>query len=115
MSVASQLPHISEARPLQNSDHKLIEEITEVLKKHDALSRFGLVLLHQHFPINHETEVLVESTDEEGRVQMTRPVPKKELSSLEYTETSWRFDTGEPLMACVCVKGPWGHSHYGRG
>ncbi len=108
------LPDISEAQPLNKNDKPLVDEIVSVLKKHNALDRFGLTLLHQHFTVA-EDEVLVESVDTEARLQSIRPLKKIELGELNYTETSWRLDSGEPMMACVCVKTQNSHSHQSRG
>jgi hypothetical protein len=116
----SQLPDISHAKPLTDADKPLIDELINVLRRHDALDRFGLTLLHQHFDIS-EDEVLLETTDRQSREQLIRPVWKSDLESVEYTETSWRLDTGRPMMACVCVyesdgKGGRTHTgHYSRG
>ncbi len=38
-------------RPLTESDAPMVKELAEVLKKYDALDRFGLTLLHQHLMI----------------------------------------------------------------
>jgi len=108
------LPDITEASPLGDNDKPLVNELVSVLRKHNALDRFGLTLLHQHFPISDD-EVLVESVDVEARMQSIQPLKKTELSDLNYTETSWRLDSGEPMMACVCVKMGDQHSHQGRG
>lgn len=108
------LPDITEAKPLGSQDKPLVDELVMVLKKHNALDRFGITLLHQHFPIS-EDEVLVESVDSAARVQSITPMKKAELGALNYTETSWRLDSGEPMMACVCVKSGDEHSHQSRG
>lgn len=110
----AQLPDISEVVPLGEVDQPMVDEIVAVLKKHNALDRFGLVLLHQHFPVGDD-EILVESTDVEGRLQTTQPVKKEEITNLPCTETSWRLDTRKPTMACVCIRYEDGHSHQSRG
>lgn len=101
---------------MSNSDKECVSEIMEVLKKHNALKRFGLSLLHQHFD-TAEDEILVEITDATNRVQTIRPIKKSELKEFSVTETSWRMDTGSVLTVCVCVNygGDMGHSHQGRG
>lgn len=114
MQIASPLPHISEAIPLSGEDKPLVDEIVRVLKKYKAERRFGLSLLHQHFDIGSD-EVLVESTDEKGRIQTIKPEKKSSLAGLPVTETSWRLDTGKPMMACVCISYADGHQHQSRG
>lgn len=113
-AVAVHLPDISEVTPLSGNDQPLIDDIVAVLRKHDALNRFGLTLLHQHFPIGDD-EMLVESTDVKGRVQTIQPVKKEETDRLPYTETSWRLDSGKPLTACICIQMGNDHSHQSRG
>ncbi len=108
------LPDISKVTPLSEADKPLIDDIVTVLKKHGAQHRFGLTLLHQHFDISPD-EVLVESTDVKARTQTIKPDKKVNLKSLPVTETSWRLDTGKPMMACVCVKMGDSHSHQSRG
>lgn len=108
------LPDITEAKPLVSTDKPLVDELVAVLKKHNALDRFGITLLHQHFPISDD-EVLVENVDTGARTQLICPMKKDELGSLNYTETSWRLDSGEPMMACVCVKMGDDHQHASRG
>ena len=96
------LPHIREATPLSEGDAGLVQELVGVLKKHDALHRFGLTLLHRHFPFA-DNEVLLETTDVESRTQTMRPVSKGALAGEEYIETCWRLDTGQAVTACVCI------------
>lgn len=101
-----ELPDISQAVPITDADKVLVEELTAVLEKHDALSRFGLTLLHQHFTVN-EDEMLTEVVDEKTRTLTTRPVKKADLLNVAHKETSWRLDTGKPIAACsVCVWNP---------
>jgi hypothetical protein len=48
----TELPDIDETAPLDASDHSCMKEIRDVLARHDKLNRFGLTLLHTHFPVN---------------------------------------------------------------
>lgn len=112
-SVAPDLPDITEVIPMNESDSQLISEITEVLRKHNALSRFGITLLHKHFDVGQE-EVLFEVTDVPGREQTIRPVRWSDIDEQSYTVTSWRLDTGEPVAACVCGDYGGGHQHFPR-
>lgn len=56
------LPDINDVDPLSPADHACIEEIREVLLRRGCLQRFGLMLLHRHFPLSDD-EILVESID----------------------------------------------------
>jgi hypothetical protein len=96
------LKSIDDAEPLSEKDKQLADDLIAVLRRHNALDRFGITLLHEHFPLG-DHEVLLETTDCEARVQTIRPVPKEELTSLPYKETAWRLDTGTPMMSCICM------------
>ena len=45
------LDHIADVRPIDDSDAACLNEIREVLEKHNALQRFGVSLLHRHFEV----------------------------------------------------------------
>lgn len=96
------LRHISEVAPLSEADAPLIEELVATLRKHKALHRFGLTLLHRHFEFL-EDELLVETTDIENRTHVVKPVSKDALKHEAYVETAWRLDTGTATTACVCI------------
>jgi len=108
------LPNINEVTPFSESDEDCLKEVTEVLKKHNCLKRFGVNLLHQHFPIG-DGEVMLETNNPEERTLQMRTVKIKDVRDLDARITSWRLDVGKPTMACICVKGPGGHSHQSRG
>ena len=95
---ASQLPSFNDAVPLGPGDEEFVNDIREVLAKHGNLSRFGLCLLHDHFPI-HEGEILLETHDTAARTLALRTVKAEELAGLEAKMTSWHFAnmTGEPV------------------
>ena len=108
------LRDISEVNAMSLQDEACVQEIVDVLKKYNALGRFGVTLLHKHFDIA-EDELFVESCDVSTRTLTIKPFKKSELDGLNFKATSWRLDTGKPLMACVCVKGQYDHSHQSRG
>jgi hypothetical protein len=96
------LADIEDVEPLNDSDAPVMAELYEVLKRHGALQRFGITLLHQHFQIADD-EVLLERTDPVSRRQTIEPVKADTLEGKEPIQTSWRLDTGKPAMYCVCV------------
>ncbi|MFN9109197.1 MAG: hypothetical protein ACK5XN_03840 [Bacteroidota bacterium] len=105
---------ISEVQPLSDRDQPLVDEIYQVLKKHNALKRFGLTLLHKHFDITKD-EMLIESVDPITRTQTVKPYKKNELAGYDFIETAWRLDTGKAVMDCKCIKFGDDHSHQTRG
>lgn len=109
LPALNSLPHISKVVPLSEADSPLVEELVQVLKKHNAIERFGITLLHKHFPCSDD-EVMMESTDVPTRTQTIRPVPKESLANEEYIETAWRLDVRKPIMACVCLVRDGSHS-----
>jgi hypothetical protein len=107
------LPNIDDVEPVSEKDKLCIQEVREVLRKHNATRRFGLCLLHEHFSLA-EQEVLVESCDDENRVLTVRPVPLETVKD-KVMETSWRLDIERPTGRCIsyCERedGPNGPSH----
>ena len=104
------LPHIDEVAPLSQEDEVCLKEIKEVLRKHNRLQRFGVSLLHEHFPVG-DGEVLMESCDAKNRILTITPIKMSELTGVSTIETNWRLDTGSALLKCVavCLAGPKGH------
>ncbi len=106
--------HISNVEPRSDKDDTLFAELAQVLKKHNALDRFGVTLLHRHFDIS-PGEVLLETTDIPSRIQTIQPVQDSEIAQQPYIETSWRLGDGWVAMNCKCIKMGNDHSHEPRG
>lgn len=66
-------PDVDQVKQISESDTECLRDVRDVLAKHGALDRFGVSLLHSHFPIAPD-EMLMETTDEVSRVQTIRPV-----------------------------------------
>lgn len=113
LTSATALPDIEDVPPLNDDDRACIEEVTEVLKKHGSLSRFGLMLLHQHFDLG-AGEVMLEECDPVSRTLTIRPKPVVELEKIAFRHTSWRLDSNGPVMHCACRTDPdtGSHNHY---
>lgn len=104
------LPHIDDVAPFSDADRACLDEVRAVLDRHGMTNRFGVCLLHQHFPIRDD-EVLVETCDEEERTLTLRPISKDSLPFHSVVETVWRFDRPGASAACwkACVAdGPAG-------
>jgi hypothetical protein len=86
------MPDVNAVKPLTSDDLAVLEEIRQVLAKHDALHRFGVMLQHQHFDMADD-EIMVESTDVVNRVQTTRPM--KRSPETPAIETAWIFGSNE--------------------
>lgn len=114
MTALSPLPHITEVQPLGEADHPLVQGLVQVLEKYDALKRFGLALLHEHFPTSPD-EILVEETDVVTRVQTIQPQKKSRVRGL-YVATILRLDLDalEPVAVCICANYGSGHQHWQR-
>lgn len=108
--TTTSLPHITEVKPLGEEDKNLIADVVEVLEKHEALGRFGLTLLHQHFPIG-KGEIQLEETEVGSRTQTIKMVKQEEVEKLPHIETSWRLDTGKAVAQCACFNYGAGHQH----
>lgn len=88
-AVARQgLGSFEDAHGLGSNDKEFVKDLVAVLEKHGNLDRFGLCLLHDHFPVA-EDEVLVEANDPETR---TLHVSVEKASQSSHTKPSqWRF------------------------
>lgn len=107
------LRDIADVPAMSSADDSCITEVTAVLKKHGKLDRFGLMLLHQHFDITDD-EVMIETCDPLSRTLTIAPGSRAELSKMVFKETSWRLDSGKPVMNCACRVDPdtGSHNHY---
>lgn len=87
------------AAALTERDLACLNEIRDVLQRHNALERFGVWLIHEHFSVA-EDEVLIEDVDAAGRLLTIRP---KKVADLEgdYIETMWKLSRNEPFMKCA--------------
>lgn len=109
------LPSLKNVPPMNAEDQECLEEVAKVLKRHGRLDRFGVTLLHQHFPIGDD-EVMLETNDPILRTLEMRPSLKADIEKQDARITGWRLDSGTPLMACVCVDfGNGDHQHLSRG
>ncbi len=107
----SATPDIDEVRSYSDEDAVLFRELRDVLRKHDALDRFGLTLIHKHFDIAPD-EAMVEYTDHENRALVTKPVKKSEFNPDEFTVTNWRLTDGDVVAerTCHCARTSDGHT-----
>ncbi|MEU9378160.1 hypothetical protein AB0D94_30980 [Streptomyces sp. NPDC048255] len=82
------LPRFEEAKGLGPSDAEFVRDLVEVLEKHGNLDRFGLCLLHDHFPLAAD-EVMVEMNDSGTR---TLHAHVEETGRTKHVKASqWRF------------------------
>ena len=82
------LPRFEEAEDLGPQDAEFVRDLVAVLAKHGNLNRFGLCLLHDHFPLAAD-EVLVETNDPRAR---TLHAHVEKADGTRHTKaTQWRF------------------------
>ena len=106
------VPHISRAAEFSARDEACFREVRDVLRRHDALDRFGLTLIHSHFPVA-EDEILLEETDTRARTQTVRTVKRDEVVDADVTVTNWRLTDGDAVHARTCVCARTSDSHTG--
>ncbi|MFJ4522169.1 hypothetical protein ACIP4Y_14700 [Streptomyces sp. NPDC088810] len=82
------LPHFEEAEALGPQDAEFVRDLVGVLAKHGNLNRFGLCLLHDHFPLAAD-EVLVETNDSRARTLHVRVEKAGRTRHLKASQ--WRF------------------------
>ncbi|MCX4693872.1 hypothetical protein [Streptomyces sp. NBC_01408] len=82
------LPRFEEAEGLGPSDREFVRDLVAVLDKHGNLDRFGLCLLHDHFPLAAD-EVMVETNDSGTR---TLHAHVEKVGRTRHAKASqWRF------------------------
>ena len=97
----SKFSHVDKVAPLSDDDYAVLNEIKQVLEKHNAVDRFGVSLIHRHFELK-EDEIVFETTNEEARVQQIEVCASSSIKDRsDILETQWVFDGGQNL---VCVK-----------
>ncbi|GHF27156.1 hypothetical protein GCM10010218_05110 [Streptomyces mashuensis] len=87
-SSRAALPPFEQAEPLGPQDAAFVRDLIEVLDRHGNLDRFGLCLLHDHFPVAAD-EILTETTDHEARTLHTRV--EKKSRTRHNKPSQWRF------------------------
>lgn len=104
------LADIDAVDALNAGDTACMQEIRDVLAKHGKLDRFGVTLLHSHFPIQ-EGEVLVETCDDAARTLTMSVKPQEVLASPDLKATAWRLSDGEVMLGCYSACVAAGGSH----
>ena len=111
------MPDSEDVTGLSDADVPCLEELRDVLKKYGFLNRFGIALLHKHFPLE-ENEVLVETCDVEKRELLLRPVKVEDAQEFSALETMWCLTDGRVLakcrIECVFVDGEHSNKHVTR-
>ena len=111
-SPYASLKDISEVTPYDaQKDKPLFDELQQVLRKHGAIDRFGLTLLHEHFKVG-ANEWLVETHDHEARTINIQPYRNEELkeAKIDLQETNWKFGKdGQPVAFLYCIRTLDGH------
>lgn len=92
------LPDIDSVQPFNTNDEACLDEVRQVLAKHNSASRFSVNLLHSHFDMTDE-EVLIEETDTLSRTQTISVVKRSEVpEGAIYMDR--RFDLPDHHPAC---------------
>ena len=86
-------------QPLGPEDEECINDLRAVLAKHNRLDRFGIFLLHAHFPVEPD-EVLKEVCDRESRTLTIKPVKMDDLAGESTIDTMWDLATNRSMMKC---------------
>ena len=95
------LPHINDTPHISDSDEACLAELEQVLKEHGKTSRFGVSLLHSHFPLA-EDEVLLEHCDEQARTLSAKAVKFDQIVTGGFRPTLWRFDGSKNHVCGWC-------------
>ena len=106
---------ISAVSPFSPEDAECFRELRDILQKYGALERFGISLIHRHFDVEADEE-MVEFTDHKNRTLTVKPVKKSDIDWESTTITNWKFTQGDEVVAavCVCARDLSGHFGYHR-
>lgn len=103
------LNDIDEVEPLNETDYECLRAIRQVLLKHNKIDRFGVSLLHKHFDVQDD-EQLVEFCDSANRCLTIKPI--KTAETMKSIGTMWKLteDENKPIFECqVCSPVNNGH------
>lgn len=97
------LPDIADVRPVDQADLSCLLAIREVLERHGAIGRFGVNLLHDHFPIGAD-EILLEVCDPDTRTLTIRP-GRSSGGDDRFVGTAFQFEPvgGSDAVSAVLV------------
>ncbi|MEU6671578.1 hypothetical protein [Streptomyces sp. NPDC046727] len=95
------MTRFEEAEGLGPQDAEFVRDVVAVLAKHGNLNRFGLCLLHDHFPLAAD-EVLVETNDSKAR---TLHVHVEKADRTRHAKASqWRFAPDcQEILLCTTL------------
>jgi len=98
-----------------NKDAACFKDIRDVLVKHGALKRFGMFLIHKHFDMAADEE-LMETTDDTGRELTIAPVKASAIDPENSIVTNWIFteDENRAKGYCTCARSTTSHLGYHR-
>lgn len=105
------LQDITDIEPYnEERDGIVMKEVFKVLQKHNALERFGVNLLHNHFEVN-TGEKMVETHDPVTRKLTIKPYRNSELREPENLQpTNWTFgEDGKLIASQWCIPTETGH------
>lgn len=97
--VSSKTVKFEDMQPRNHDDEACISEVRAILMKYGKIDRFGLFLMHNHFPVS-EDEVLKEDWDEAARIATVRPVKLAALDQAETVDTMWDLRSDRAVMKC---------------
>lgn len=115
ISAFADLGGLQDVHPLSKEDDAFLADLTEVLKKHGNLNRFGLTLLHRHFEVA-EDEMVVEHSDSVARTLSCSVMKRADIPTYGVETTQWRMTPdGKAIGIMDCVAQPDGNGHYTNG
>jgi hypothetical protein len=83
---------------LTEDDRAILTALRTVLVEHKATERFGVTLLHEHFPLT-SGERLIETVDVDTRTLTIRPT--SEINPNDTVDTAWRFSSDSTLPIAI--------------
>jgi hypothetical protein len=96
----SNLKDIDDVVPINEDDTACLAAVRQVLKNFGKLERFGVALLHSHFPLAPD-EIMLETSDEKTRTLTLQPVKESEAGDNK-VGTIWMLRDGDDVTMTWC-------------
>lgn len=98
--AVNNLNNINDVERRLESEAGFFTEVRELLKRHGLEKKYGLALLHKHFDLDDD-EVLMEYTDLENRMLVSKATKRTEISFVNAIETVWSLDNDNVTTGCA--------------
>ncbi len=103
---------MNSALQLSNTEQQMLQEVFDVFAKYKSKTRkFGVQLVHSHFPLK-KGEILLETHDKEKRILTIVPKRLKDMGPIPKA-TAWSESSSGQLKICMfCCDDDGGYQNH---